>query len=127
MRITAIFLLCVVGLAACSGNGTADQNSSTPAEQGPAALAQSTVAQYAGVNYKEVQILSTEPVEFSDSSLGCPEPGMGYLQVITPGHIVIAEVDGQEGPQRFDVRVSGRLGKVCTNNGRPPISNTTNR
>jgi len=31
---------------------------------------------------------------WSDSSLGCPQPGQAYLQVITPGHRVTLRVDG---------------------------------
>lgn len=34
---------------------------------------------------------------------------MSYLQVITPGHVVIVESDGR----RFDVRVSGDYGRIC--------------
>ena len=46
---------------------------------------------------------------FSDSSLDCPQPGMSYLQVITPGYRVLLEADGR----RFDVRTSGGQGRIC--------------
>ena len=34
-------------------------------------------------------------IDWRDSSLGCPKPGMAYLEVITPGHKVMLSVDGQ--------------------------------
>lgn len=33
-----------------------------------------------------VTLVSIEAVEWRDSSLGCPQPGQMYLQVITPGY-----------------------------------------
>lgn len=41
------------------------------------------------VPVEEVSVLQVEPVEWSDSSLGCPEPGKMYAQVITPGYRVM--------------------------------------
>ena len=42
-----------------------------------------------------VQVVNVEEMEWSDSSLGCPKPGMMYMQVITPGYRVTLEHDGQ--------------------------------
>lgn len=42
-----------------------------------------------------VNVVSVEEMEWSDSSLGCPKPGMMYMQVITPGYRVTLEHDGQ--------------------------------
>ncbi len=39
---------------------------------------------------------------YPDSSLGCPQPGQGYLQVVTPGYRFIFEYNGAT----FDYRVS---------------------
>ena len=35
-------------------------------------------------------------MEWSDASLGRPQPGMMYAQVITPGYLVVLEADGQQ-------------------------------
>jgi hypothetical protein len=43
-----------------------------------------------------VRLVSAEAVEWSDASLGCPQPGMMYAQVITPGFLVIFEAGGEE-------------------------------
>ncbi len=44
-----------------------------------------------GCQVDEIQIIGVEAVEWSDSSLGCPQPGMMYMQVITPGYRVVLE------------------------------------
>jgi hypothetical protein len=33
-----------------------------------------------------------EPVDWSDASLGCPEPGRVYAQVIVEGYRIVASV-----------------------------------
>ena len=42
----------------------------------------------------QIKLVEATEVEWSDSSLGCPEPGMEYLQVITPGYRIVLEVNG---------------------------------
>jgi len=42
----------------------------------------------------EIKLVSIEAVEWSDSSLGCPQEGFMYAQVITPGYLLLFEVDG---------------------------------
>ena len=39
----------------------------------------------------EIAVVSAEAVEWSDSSLGCPQPDTIYLQVITPGYLIVLE------------------------------------
>lgn len=43
----------------------------------------------------EISFIEVTEVEWSDSSLDCPQPGMGYLQVITPGYRILLEAGGQ--------------------------------
>lgn len=58
-------------------------------------------AERTGVDPADVDIVSVTEETFNDSSLGCPEPGQVYTQVITPGHIVIV----QAGDDELDYRV----------------------
>jgi hypothetical protein len=44
---------------------------------------------------EKVSFTEITEVEWSDSSLGCPQPGMDYLQVITPGYRIVLEVNDQ--------------------------------
>lgn len=41
-----------------------------------------------------VALESIEAVDWNDSSLGCPQPGYMYLQVITPGYRVVLRAEG---------------------------------
>ncbi len=43
-----------------------------------------------------IAVRRVEPREWADASLGCPRPGMVYAQVITPGYLVVLEVDGAD-------------------------------
>jgi hypothetical protein len=58
-------------------------------------LAKEDLAQRLGLAVGQIQLVSVEVVEWSDTSLGCPQPGMMYAQVITPGYRVVLEAEGQ--------------------------------
>lgn len=59
----------------------------------------------------EVEILAIEPTEWPDASLGCPEPGKMYAQVITPGYRILVEVEGEQ----FEVHTDreGQNAVIC--------------
>ena len=60
-------------------------------------LVQATVADLAtrlDVPPGEVTIVDARAVTWGDSSLGCPQPGMRYLQRVTDGSLVILEAGG---------------------------------
>ena len=49
------------------------------------------VGQLAGrlsISSSAVTVQSARLVQWNDSSIGCPEPGMQYLQVITDGSVI---------------------------------------
>lgn len=56
------------------------------------------------LDVSEIDVVSVEEVQWRDSSLGCPKPGMSYLMVITPGFRVILEADGQTYEYHTDQR-----------------------
>ncbi len=47
------------------------------------------------VTADEIKVVSLESVEWRDTSLGCPQEGMAYAQVITPGYMIVLEAGGQ--------------------------------
>jgi hypothetical protein len=107
-------LLALIMLTACdqpasNGGDEAAPDTSAAAQKDPESIAKSTVARTLGISPADVKVVSSDTKDFSDSSLDCPEPGMSYLQVITPGHVIIVEGEGR----RFDVRVSGSMGRIC--------------
>jgi hypothetical protein len=44
---------------------------------------------------EEISLIEVTEVEWSDSSLDCPQPGMEYLQIITPGYRILLQADNQ--------------------------------
>lgn len=44
---------------------------------------------------EEISLIEVTEVEWSDSSLDCPQPGMEYLQVITPGYRILLQANNQ--------------------------------
>ena len=63
-----------------------------------AAIVQGAVTDLAerlDVDVDEVEVLAARAVTWPDSSLGCPEPGMQYLQRMTDGALVVLEADGR--------------------------------
>ena len=49
-----------------------------------------------GVSADEISVATAEAVTWSDGSLGCPEPGMGYTQALVPGYRIVLDVDGEQ-------------------------------
>lgn len=63
-----------------------------------------------GIDPSSLTVRDAQPVTWPDSSLGCPQPGTQYLQVVTPGYQV--EFQGAQGSYR--VHVAGNRAIVCT-------------
>jgi hypothetical protein len=60
-----------------------------------------------GIDASEVSVSSAAAVTWPDSSLGCPQPGMAYAQVVTPGYLIVLEAGGRH----YEYH-AGRDGKV---------------
>ncbi len=56
-------------------------------------LAKADLAEQLDINPDEIEVQSVEATEFPDTSLGVPELGKMYAQVITPGYIIKLAVD----------------------------------
>ena len=57
----------------------------------------------------DVTLVSMEATDWSDASLGCPQEGMMYAQVITPGYLMVLEADGQQYTYHTDQNTSVTL------------------
>ncbi|MCS7259839.1 MAG: hypothetical protein NZ765_03550, partial [Anaerolineae bacterium] len=85
---TATAVARVVGMAA-----------TLPAEMDPEASAAvqravEDLARRLAVPHRAIQVLRAQAVEWPDTSLGCPQEGMMYAQVITPGFLIFLEAQG---------------------------------
>jgi len=58
-------------------------------------LAVKTLSEYLSRPVEEIEGVSIAPIDWPDSSLGCPKPDRGYKQVITPGHYAVLRHGGQ--------------------------------
>jgi hypothetical protein len=67
----------------------------TPPANPAVAAAIAHLAAELGLSPADVTVLSVEEMQWSDSSLGCPQPGMMYAQVITPGYRILLEANGE--------------------------------
>ena len=43
------------------------------------------------ITMAEITVVEASEVIWPDSSLGCPQKGMAYLQVLTPGYLIVLE------------------------------------
>jgi hypothetical protein len=55
----------------------------------------SDVAKAANVNEAEVQVTRVEAVVWRDGSLGYPEPGMDYIQMLVEGYRITLQAGGK--------------------------------
>ena len=44
---------------------------------------------------EDIEIVEVQEVEWTDTSMGCPQPGVDYLQVVTPGLLIRLNYAGQ--------------------------------
>jgi hypothetical protein len=57
-------------------------------------LARIDLAQRLSIPVETIEVVRVEAVEWPDASLGCPEEGLAYAQVISPGFWIVLEVLG---------------------------------
>lgn len=56
--------------------------------------AKQDLASRAKVDANAITVVSSQAMEWTDSSLGCPQPDTGYMQVITPGYLITLAANG---------------------------------
>jgi len=75
--------------------------------------AQEALADFLGISSGEVKVIEVEEVEWPDTSLGCPQPGMVYAQVIVPGWRVVMKAGGKI----YEYHFGGGHGVLCDQQG----------
>lgn len=71
-------------------------------------LAVSDLATRLEIAESAITVVLVEEVVWSDGSLGCPQPGMSYIQVLTDGLRTVLEANGRI----YDYRSGGSSGPV---------------
>jgi hypothetical protein len=86
-----------------------------------AALARRTLAGKLSVPIERIKVVTVSPAEWRDSSLGCPERGMMYTQVLTPGY----KVTLRDADREHVVHVAGSYAVICGSQGESKLSPAT--
>jgi len=81
-----------------------------PAAEKAVELAMQDLSQVEDIPQDAIRLVSVDRMEWSDASLGCPEPDMVYAQVITPGFLVVLEAEGEVFEYHTD---TGRFVVMC--------------
>lgn len=86
----------------------ASKQSSEPIKGSETTLAAAIadLSQRLNVPASDISLVSMEAKEWSDASLGCPQEGMMYAQVITPGYLIILTAQGQQYPYHTDTKTN---------------------
>ncbi len=64
------------------------------------------LAQQLGLTAGDIEVLRQEQVTWPDSSLGCPRPGMAYMQVLVDGLLLVLQARGRQ--YQFHAGANGR-------------------
>lgn len=108
-RVTATALL-AIGLLHGPGAGSLGSGEeSGEAAQAAVEQAKAEAARQLQASAGEFTVVTVEPTQWSDSSLGCRKPGSMYMQAISDGYTVVLEREGK----RHQVNVSGSRAVMC--------------
>ena len=59
------------------------------------ALVKQHLAQRLSIAIDQIMLSDIKPVVWRDAGLGCPKPGIDYIQVETPGYNILLEAGGK--------------------------------
>jgi hypothetical protein len=85
----------LVNQASAPPTSAGDTAQTNPASLPQVELARQALAKEIGIDTAAIRLTQLEEVEWRDSSLGCPKPGLNYLQVITPGYRIVLEAQNR--------------------------------
>lgn len=57
-------------------------------------MARADLAKQLGVDESQIEFIQMEAVTWPDGSLGCPQPGMAYIQIMVEGYRIQLAVAG---------------------------------
>jgi hypothetical protein len=78
-------------LALPTQGGNIQMTPYSPALQALIAKAKEDLAKRLSITVLEINVVEAAEVTWPDSSLGCPQEGMAYAQVLTPGYQILLE------------------------------------
>ena len=91
-----------------------------PAMQSLIEKAKEDLAQRLSISTNQIDILEAASVIWPDSSLGCPQKGMAYAEVLTPGYLIVLTTGNDE----YEYHTSTGTEVIYCANPTPPIEGT---
>lgn len=76
----------------------------TPDSTAAVEAALNDAATHLGVARDQLRVVQAEPKEWPDSSLGCPQPGQMYSQIVTPGYLIVISAGAKQLEYHTDAR-----------------------
>jgi hypothetical protein len=58
-------------------------------------LVKGHLAQRLNTTAEQIALTEIQPVVWRDAGLGCPKPGVDYIQMETPGYTIFLEANGK--------------------------------
>jgi hypothetical protein len=98
-------------------------STSPPAASGKQNLiakAREDLAQRLSISISRIILVEAKEVVWPDSSLGCPQPGMAYAQVLTPGYLIVLSA----GDIEYEYHASRGAEVIYCENPNPPVPGT---
>ena len=72
-------------------------------------IAHSTLAKHLEVAESEISTIRLSRFNWPNSALGCPKPGLAYMQAVIPGYLALLKHDNRQ----YRVHIGNSRGIVC--------------
>jgi len=72
------------------------------------------------ISPSQITLVEATEVMWPDSSLGCPQPGMEYAQILTPGYLIRLSF----GEQKYEFHASRGTTVIYCEDPAPPVPGT---
>lgn len=83
-------------------------------------IARENLSQRLSISVSEINLIDAQEVVWSDSSLGCPDPSLMYMQVLIPGYLIRLQALGLE----FEFHTNKTNAVIYCSNPSPPLPDT---
>ena len=101
-----VLMLCIIQPVCHAG---AEQPATLMSERDATALALDTLGKELGVKGKDIRIVHISRVDWPNSALGCPKPGLSYTQTILPGYLALLSYE----KKHYRVHIGSGRAIVC--------------
>jgi hypothetical protein len=91
-----LFVACSTNTSPASSVASPSSVTIPPEASSAIDAALSDAASHLGVSRAQLAVVQVQAQQWPDASLGCPQPGQLYSQVVTPGYLVVISTAGKQ-------------------------------